>query len=502
MSSASLTPTTQDFSCTTDGTTTIEIGTAADHLMIPVGAEVKGTGITAGTYIKSKSVASGPTRYLCLMSAVSTVSSTVARTFYSNTGDEGFVDTAAATKGYLRAFSATFPVLLHMQASSLGGYDTPDKTSVYFTVSSPGAAASGVSLAPNSWVAGNRRQPHLSPSQTIRRTCMGIVDIDSAAVIAYSDGIFLFQNRKGGISGEDEDQRLYTVNDTRGCISYLSLVSGNGWAAYCTPQGVIVVDKNAREFAVSGDIFNPSDMSGDLAYEITQSSASTASDSDNQYLSMAIMGSKLAVGFRGSNTYTRLCFYDFSPGIEASGVEQLLNPETKSAYIWSPPHIYNSTFSIGLTGAMGSVYGASGRSDYLSYDDNAGATGDGRIELIQTGTTDNNSAVTSYAQVAPLVPEPYTRVSAQDMEVTHRTTAASGINSIELANDQTPTFNTSLSRLLAIDAAKLQYQKQRVPIDRGQAGPADIFWMRWKSTATSVLNRIYRIVLRYQESEL
>lgn len=502
MPSASLTPTTQSFSCTTDATTKLVIGTLADYNMIPVGAEVSGTNITAGTYVVSKTVASGPTEYRVTLSTAATGSTTTTRIFYCNTGDEGFV--TGGTKGYMRSFSQTFPALVHMQASAFPNYDKPDKTSVYFTVSSPGAASSGVSLAPNSWVAGNKRTPHSSPNQKMQRSCVGIVDIEGAAIVAYSDGIFLFQNRRGGISGEDFDYRLFTVSDTRGCISYLSLIAGNGWAAYATTEGIMVTDKNAREYCISKDIYNPSDGTGDLAYEILTSAASAASDSDDQLLSMAVLGSKLVCAFRSSQDgFSLACGYDFSPGIESSGVEELLNPESKSSYIWNPPHRYNFTQQKPIIGAIGSIRNASGSLEYITSVVNASIYGDGRIERVNYGTTDNGYTVTPYACVSPIIPDEFMSIQPQVVEVTHKTTAGgAAVTFLEFANDQVPTYDSSLKRTLKVNASKTQYQKQRVEIDQGQRGKADIFWIRWTTQSSSAINRIWRIVIRYEESEI
>lgn len=179
-----------------------------------------------------------------------------------------------------------------------------------------------------------------------------------------------------------------------------------------------------------------------------------------------------------------------------------MNPETKRAYIWSPPAIYNITNPQTIPGAVGSVRNSSGRLDYVSFDDNLGSDGDGRIEQVNTTALDNNTAVTSYAVVAPWVASEFMALSPQRMEVTHRrSVATSGISTVDLANDQTPTFNTSLTRLLPSDTAKTQFQKQVVPIDQGQRGKTDLFWARWRNNIASTANRIWRIVLQYNEVE-
>lgn len=493
MPSSSLTLTSFDLACsTTSGTKTVTSSTLFD----PVGVymKVQGTNVTAGTSVVSKASASSLT-----LSANATGTGATTLTFYQDTGDEGFV--TGGTVGYIRAFSSTWPVLLHMKPSAFPGYATPDKTSVYFTVSSPGAATTGISLAPNSWVAGNRRLPHSSPRQQSARICMGIVDIEGAAVVAFNDGVHLFANRRGGTSGEDFDYRLFTINDTRGIVSPSAITSGNGWASYCTPEGIMVVDKNLREFCISGDIHNPTDGKGDLAYSIGLSIAAAAKDADLSYVTMGVFGSRLAIAVLGQSENTgRVLYYDFSPGVEASGVEELLNPETKRAYIWSPPAIYTQAAGLANASAMGSVVNGSGRLDYVAYDTTS-ASFSGRIDQVGTGTTDNSRAITSYAVMAPFVASEFKKLSPQRCEVTHlRSAATSGTSVIEFANDQTPTFNATLQRILPVDANKTQFQKQVVPIDQGQRGVTDLFWARWRNNISNTANRIWRLVLQYDET--
>jgi hypothetical protein len=278
------------------------------------------------------------------------------------------------------------------------------------------------------------------------------------------------------------------------------LVSGNGWAAYPTTEGIVVTDKNGREFNISGDVFNPSDLKGDLAYEILTSAASVASDTDDQFLSMAVMGSKLYVAFRTQAvTANKVLTYDFSPGVEASGVEELLNPEKKAPYIWSPPFDYNFTAGNIEMMAMGSIVNASGRVDYVTILDNGGSTGDGRFDRINTGTTDNGETFFGYAVPAPWIPSDFKSLSPQVCEVKHLTTTG-GASNLYFANNQTPTFNTTLVRTLPVVLGKVQFQKQLVPIDSGQRGKTDLFWAQWRAASDAVVaTRLYQIVLQYDE---
>ena len=496
MASTSLTLTSFDVAgCSTTVSTTLT--TTNSFAAVGVGMKVSGTNITAGTYVVSKESNTS----LTLSTAATGVGGpALSMTFYQETGDNTIV--TGGTLGYLRSFGPNLPLLLHCKASAFPDYDVPNKVGVYFTMSSPGALTSGVSLAPNSFVAGNKLIPHSSPRQQMQRACTGIVDIEGMGLIAYNDGIYAWKNERGGNSGEDFDCRLYTINDGRGCIAYGGLTSGNGWAAYPTPEGVMAVDKEGREFTISGDVYNASEGKGDLAYEILTSAASAAADTDDQYLHTAVLGSKLAVNYRhATSADPRTLYYDFSPGVEASGVAELLNPETKSAYIWSPPAIYNLNMAPTVGGAMGSIRNASGRVDYLCFDGNFGSTGDGRIDAINTGTTDNNTGYIAYGVPAPVVPSAFMALLPKRLEATHLTLGTAA--TVYLANNQTPTFGVgALVRNLNIDANRTQYQKQVLPIDQGQRGRTDMFWMQWRSpSGSSTADRFWRLVLEYEECE-
>lgn len=509
MPSSYLTLTTMAITSTTSfPSNTTTVTSSALFGPVGVGMRVSGTGITAGTYVVSKASASSLT-----ISTGATAAGAVSLTFYQETGDNAIV--TGGTLGYMRCFGPNLPILLHVKPSALPDYAVADKAAVHFTTSSPGANSSGTSMAPNSWLAGNKRVPVSSSRSVMKRSCTGIVDMEGTAVIAYSDGIYMLKNVRGANTGEDEDMRLFTINEGRGCVSYLGLVSGNAWAAYPTPEGIFACDKTGREFTVSGDVFNPSDNMGDLAYELKTSAASAASDSDDQYLSMAVMGSKLAVSYRNTaaSAGRGLLLYDFSPGIEASGVEELIEPTSKRPYIWSPPHVHNPVGSVNVpVGAMGSIRNASGRIDYIAFDGNLG-TNDGRFDRLNATTTWGGTTITvgdnnlesffGYAIPAPLVPQEFMSLLPQDCEVTHLSTTG-GASILYYANDQTPSFVTTagFTSALPATAAKTRYQKQIVPIAQGLRGRTDMFWARWRAAAdASTTTRLYRIVFRYKESE-
>jgi hypothetical protein len=500
---------------------TVSSQTAAD--MIPIGAmfsnQNSGLASTfaAGTYVVSKSGTS------ITLSAPS--SSTVTRhsSFSSDTGDEGYITYdsnetyGARVGGFVRCFGSSFPGVIYMKPYEFDTSNsyfsttalTPDRTSVYFTLSSPGETKSGTSLAPNAWVSGNRRMPHSSPNQRLQRACVGIVDIEGAAIVAYTDGIYILANQRGANTGEDEDTRLFTVNDTRGCISYRGIVSGHGWAAYATLDGIVVTDKSRREYNISKSIYNRSTLSGDLYYEITKSSASAAADTDDQYFVLSVLGSKLAVAFRyqqifeelGIPTYadaSKVIYYDFSQGIEASGIDELVGEGLSKVYGWSAPCVYNFNHTNHVIGAMGSVFKTT-LNDYIAVDSNAGSTGDGRIDQINTGVLDNGFAYTAVAVMPPLLPSDFALLKPQVIEATHYTPDGSGLQTrLEFSNTQDPSFSSVLARKIVSDTtAKPRFYKQVIPIDSTQRVVTDSFWMKW--TSETWQNKLWRVVLRYAE---
>lgn len=486
--------------CTTGGVASTTVTTTTGSFAnIPVGARFDAVGATAGSLVTAK-----VSNTQITISQPATLAAGTTGYFYSDTGDEGFV-VSGLFGGYVRAFCPAMPMVVYVQNTAFPKYETPDKLSVYFTGASPGAATSGVSLAPNNFYAGNRRLPHESPRKEQARYCVGVVDIEGAAVVAYTDGIQMFANVRGANSGEDFDYRLFTINDTRGCISETSLVSGNGWAAYATGEGIVVTDKNRREFVISGDIFNPTMDTGCLASQIAISKKQSALDADTHSIPMAVMGSRLYVGFADINLNACVIHYDFSPGVEASGVEELVNPETKGSYIWSPPAFYNylGYYGLGVTvGAMGSVTTSGGRKDYVGYNHNPG-TADGCIHQINTGSTDRGESFEARAIAAPFMSQAFRSISPQRIEVLVKTASGATTDSVAFAVNQTPTFSTAAPyvRVLTDDASKTLFNRVSLNIDQGQRARTDVFWARWNGAVPNTGTRIWKMTLQYDETE-
>lgn len=397
--------------CTGSGTTlttTVSDGFAP----VPVGYKCyAAAGMTAGTYVRSVSSSTAAANALLLSAASTTSNATV--TFYADCGDEAAV-TTAGSKGWIRVYGPAYPGMVYFKRSALAGYNRPNKDRIYFTISSPGAAATGVSIAANAWGASNRRDGENSPGQV-----MGIVDIEGAAIIAYRNRIGAFINKRGSNTGEDFDYRILGVNNSQGCISPWSVVKANGCAVYATAVGIKATDRSLRELLISGDLYQPVRGLGDMAYEFPKCVAAAATDSYNCWLGGALWGSRLVYSYRRSAATYGYSVYDFSPGVDHLGLEAIANPDTRQPYGWSAMCYMDYTNDIFGPRAMGAVQTASGLLFYGALNDNAG-TNDGRVDQMFTGDQDNGVAIIGTIAGKQYLAGQGTKFSIQSIESTHR----------------------------------------------------------------------------------
>lgn len=437
--------------------------TAGTFTAVPVGAVIYDTtaAFPAGTYVLSKQGATSIT-----MSANATATDAVGHTavFYSDVGDE--LNVTGGTHGYLRAFCPALPVHVYLKTSAQLGYDRPDKQTVYFTVSSPGAASSGVALAANAFVSGNRRN-----SSAKGGILMGFVDIEQAAVVAYSKSIKLFINQRGVVSGEDFDYRLLTINERRGCIAWGTLVAGDGWASYLTFQGIAATDKTRREVIISNDLHNPTNRAGVLSGEITKSLQGSRVDDDTSYCHMVVMESQLHLNYRSSTGQSRpnkRIVYDFGPGVEASGLDELA-PQGR-AFGWSAPLTNPPT-------AMVEIARSSGLQRYGWRDTNAGATGDGRLQLLDDSSASSMDDAATYSSPAfsPVVPAPpFSQFSAKRVVVRHL--ALTATSSLYFARDKKAATTAALT--LAVDNTT-DYLREQIELPLSQRTNGEAVQFQW-----------------------
>lgn len=356
--------------CTGAGTT-MTISGVDSFVDVAVGMLVTGGGVPANTYVTAKASNTSITT-----SNATTIAANTA-TFSVNTGDN-FLDSGGFT-GNVRTFCSSLPAVVPIQTAeleNLSGYE--DKAEIWFTTSAPGIASSQAM----SFVVPNRRKPPGNPGMF-----MGGAPLNRGAVVCYSNGIYTLENRRGGTTGEDFDIRIYALNAARGAISAPEAV-GDGWVGYWTRDGFIVTD-GEREVLVTGDIWDPGTGLGDLGYEITQSIAAVAADTDASYAHAFVRGSKLWLTYRTDATTFRRHEYNFASGVESTGLaEVLLNGASRP---WSAP----------LTNAptvMGAVEKSDGIHLYGAVETNLGSTGDCRIdEIDKAGRYIDDALVTKTA---------------------------------------------------------------------------------------------------------
>ena len=469
-----LCPTVQDVAtCTATGTSLANggVGFAA----IPLGAKCyAAAGMTAGTYVVSKTATT-----ITLSAASTTAAATV--TFYADCGDEACV-TTAGSKGWIRVFGPSYPPgFVYFKRSAMAGYDRPAKDRLYFTSSSPGAASTGVSLAPNLWVASNRRDGVNSPGQV-----MGIVDIQGAAVIAYRKRIALFINERGSNTAEDFDCRVQTINDSRGCVSPWSVVSVNGCAVYATNVGLVATDKSKREILLTADEYQPIRAKGNMAFEFPKCVAAAASDSPDCWMAGAQWGNRLVYAYRLSASSYGFSVYDFSLGTDASGLESLANPDSRRPYGWSATCRMQSGASTAMgPRALGAVSASDGLRLYGAINDNNGAA-DGRVDQLFTGSDDNSFAVSASLVSKTVVASQGTRLSAQNMTVLSKMTATPGSVTVTRASGSTSAYTLT-------DATGSDYKRDEIELTQAARSPAEFCTVQLDDTGATVGGLLWRV---------
>lgn len=397
--------------CTDGGSSTLTTATSAGFAPVPIGYKCYASaGITAGTYVTQKNNAAQDN--MTLSQANTAAGVTV--TFYADCGDEACV-TTAGSKGWIRVHGSSYPGMIYFKRSALPGYDRPNKDRIYFTISSPGAAATGVNVAANAWGAANRRDGVNQPGQI-----MGIADVQGAAVICYRDKIALFVNERGSNTGEDFDYRIQTINNSIGCISPWSVVEAAGCAVYATSVGIKAADKSRREVRISGDIYQPVRNKGDLAYEVPICVGLAGSDSPSAgWLAGAAFGNRLIYSYRRSASTYGFSVYDFSKGVDQLGLDALADPESRRPYGWSSMCLLDYGNDIFGPQAMGAVKASGGLKLYAAIND-TGGTANGRIDELFTGSTDNGATIVGQVITKRYIVEPGTKLSAQAVTTVHK----------------------------------------------------------------------------------
>lgn len=309
-------------------------------------------------------------------------------------------DSNYAGTGRIRSYASSYYAPIFYSTTYLANYPT-EKRRIFFTMGGPGMP----SFCAHGWGAANFR----TAPQTWG-DFMGFGALRNGMVVCFSRAIGILQNRKGGISGEDLDYRIYELNPSRGCIAWDSIAEFNGAVGYLTSDGYVVTD-GQDEVIISKDIWNPATRQGEWEYEIAQSRAAAEADTDLSHFHAKVMGGKLYCTYRRDSSApsgipNQMIIYDFSGSAEYAGIRGVLRPDG-STWGWS------GQLELPLS-VMGEVVTSSGLARYGTKEDNAGASSNGRIEQFETGTQDNGVNVAAQLWVALDMAESTQKKQAQE----------------------------------------------------------------------------------------
>jgi len=335
--STSLAPTSQNVVCaTTDTLTTVT--SAALFGPVPVGARIFGTGIPAGAYVKSIESTSSMT-----ISAAATATGAPTLTFYSDVDDDYIIvanteagDGNIDKYGNQHVICGALPMLVGFTKSYLDAFPARPYSMAY-TGASPGHPPN----AANNWYQDNE----LSLPSTLGRF-MAAGHVSSGNVVslaAFSEGVAVIRNMRGGGTALDSDYRLLSTASRRGCISPPSFVQGNGWCGWLSQEGYVISEGEASsEVVISAENFLQSESGGvgDWAYEIGQCAAATASGAATWGFHAMTASGRLWVSYRTSASTRVVQCYDFSAGLGSSGVAEVTRQDG-TPWGWSAPLTYN-----------------------------------------------------------------------------------------------------------------------------------------------------------------
>ena len=310
--------------------------------------------------------------------------------FYFDLGDAPIA--AEANKGYQRVISNAISGFLYFNKAYLNQFPI-EKSSAWLTVATP----LSVKSAPNCF-SGKLTNKHTPPAAA--GTLVGVGAVDNGFVAAYSRKIGVIRNTRDFGTGIDSDYRLFILNENRGCASWASFAQGPGFVVYGTDHGIVAADLT-QELDLSQDIYlHPrndasSAGTGDFAYDLPLSRASTDADTDSAYLVTSILRGCIHVNYRASGAHpNRQVQYDFSTGQRSSGLAALIRGEDElwpgTLYGWSLPLSRSMTM---LCQTAGTATRTEGVHLYGWNEQNQGSTGAGRVDEFEIGETDNGTEI-------------------------------------------------------------------------------------------------------------
>ena len=326
------------------------------------------------------------------------------------TGGNWFGDDHQITgggSGNFRCPFTTYPGILYFSQSYLATLKK-DTQSILMSSASPtvpgGNANSFFSDKSTNWKA--------PPSAKAGRL-MGLAPLTGkggvVCVAFYEKGWYVLRNTTAGGSGQDADYRLVSLDELDGCISHRAVGAGPGVVFGFSKQGLSLTDGD-NKVLITRDLWDVKRQKGLFAQELVKAIAAAAAGTQDHYLAAKLLDSKLVITYRSDNTLAyanRRVEYEFGEGADSLGLGGMLRQSDTgrpAPYGWSAP-ILTQRVSV-----MGQWEDASGSHNFGCNEVAAGSTGDGRIDEIDTGITDDaggygsaaGSAYTSNAYTATI----------------------------------------------------------------------------------------------------
>jgi len=460
----SLMLTQRSISCgTVNGDATVT-GTGFDA--VAVGSFVMGSGITAGTYVRSVTSATS-----LELSANATGTGTNTLRFSAGTGDAPDDDTLFSQyDGWVRVIAGSLPGFLYFNQTYLDG-DPIKKDRIWLTVGTPGATRA----AANSWSGkiANRHEPseHAGIS-------MGGFSVGNGFVVPFSLKTAVIRNQVQGDAGTgiDEEYKLQVIDDAGGCIAWQSVAKGAKCGVIMKREGLFVCDLESERLC-SDRIYkhpqgSPTGGIGDFASAVPLLEAATAADDDSANLYCRIMRGVLFVNYDGDGggSIDRQLTYDFSADQDSSGLASMFRPDG-SPYGWSMEHV--RSFTVMCEGRRDD-----GAHLYGWNDANLGSTGDGRIDEFETGETDNGTAIAGSVTTGWLKGDP-SQLTVHEAQVEHSSPTGSTGAFVLHWDYSDVTYSTTPS------TGTTDTIRDNVQFDLAARTPTPAFYLAWSQATGS-----------------
>lgn len=386
-------------SCVVDNAAKTITKAAGGLSKVAVGQLVSGAAEEAGAYVTIITSDTSLTYTGTLTTGTETLY------FYNNLGDPHITDPDTTALGFQRVIANSLPAFLYFNKTYLDTL-TFDKQTTWMTVASPGS----VKAAANCF--SGKTANRFSPPSSDAGICMGGGSVDHGFVVPHANKVMAILPR-GPDSITDQDYGAVMIDEVRGCCAWNTITQGPGFVAFISGEGVFAADlHNVRLISEAIYVDQPT-ARGDFTYEGPQSVAAAAADTDGSYAWARILRGVLWVGYRTSASTAhpdRRVRLDFASGDEATGMRALYR---KPGVMWG--------WSTPLTGEY-ALMCEGRRSDGIhlyGWENQEGSTGDGRIDEVETGTTDNGTAITGRVELPWLRPPDGGLISGQEIILEH-----------------------------------------------------------------------------------